>query len=61
EEMPGWQESTVGARSMDELPANAQAYLKRIEEVCEVRIDFVSTGPDREHTIVLQNPFDQIG
>jgi len=61
EEMPGWQESTVGARSMAELPANAQAYLKRIEEVCEVRIDFVSTGPDREHTIVLQNPFDQIG
>lgn len=60
EEMPGWQESTVGARSMAELPANAQAYLKRIEEVCEVRIDFVSSGPDREHTIVLQNPFDHI-
>lgn len=58
EELPGWQASTAEKQSPEELPANARAYLERIEEVCEVRIDFVSTGPDREHTVVLNNPFD---
>ena len=52
EEMPGWTESTVGAQSMDALPANARAYVKRIEELIGVPIDMVSTGPDREETIV---------
>ena len=58
EEMPGWKESTVGVRSYDELPANAKAYLERIQEACEVAIDFVSTGPDRTDTIVLAELFD---
>jgi len=58
EELPGWQASTAEKQSPEELPGNARAYLERIEEVCEVRIDFVSTGPDREHTVVLNNPFD---
>lgn len=57
EEMPGWTETTVGAKSMDALPANALAYVKRIEELVGVPIDMVSTGPDREETIVLRHPF----
>jgi adenylosuccinate synthase len=57
EEMPGWSESTVGAKSMDALPANARAYVLRIEELVGVPIDMVSTGPDREETIVLRHPF----
>jgi adenylosuccinate synthase len=57
EEMPGWSESTVGAKSMDALPANARAYILRIEALVGVPIDMVSTGPDREETIVLRHPF----
>jgi adenylosuccinate synthase len=56
-EMPGWQESTVGVKSRDELPPAAIAYLKKIEEFCAVPIDIVSTGPDRAETIVLNHPF----
>ena len=57
EQMPGWSESTVGAQSLDDLPANARAYLDRIESACEAPIDFVSTGPDRVHTIKLKEIF----
>ena len=57
EEMPGWSESTVGAKTLDALPANARAYVKRIEQLIGVPIDMVSTGPDREETIVLRHPF----
>ncbi|MFV2029587.1 adenylosuccinate synthase [Neisseria sp. S1] len=57
ETLPGWSESTVGVKSYDALPENAKAYLKRIEEVCGAPIAIVSTGPDREETIVLQHPF----
>ena len=57
EEMPGWSESTVGAKSMDALPLNARNYIQRIEELVGVPIDMVSTGPDREETIVLRHPF----
>jgi adenylosuccinate synthase len=57
ETMAGWKESTVGAKSLDALPANARAYIKRIEELVGVPIDMVSTGPDREETIVLRHPF----
>jgi len=58
EEMPGWKESTVGIKQYSDLPAKAQAYLKRIEEVAERPIDIVSTGPDREETIILRHPFE---
>ena len=58
EEMPGWKESTVGITRFDDLPASARNYLKRMEAVCGVPIDIVSTGADREHTIVRRNPFD---
>lgn len=57
EELPGWSESTAGARSMEQLPANALAYIRRLEECVGVPIDIVSTGPDREETIVLRHPF----
>ncbi len=58
EEMPGWRDSTVGVTRFEELPAAARNYLKRMEEVCDVPIAMVSTGADREHTIVRSNPFD---
>ncbi len=58
EDMPGWKDSTVGVKRYDELPENARAYLKRIEEIVGVPVDIISTGPDREETIVLRNPFD---
>jgi adenylosuccinate synthase len=57
-ELPGWQESTVGARSIDDLPANARAYLRKVEELCETPVDIISTGPDRAETIVLRHPFE---
>ena len=58
EEMPGWSESTVGVMDKAQLPANALAYLERIEEVTGVPIDIISTGPDRKETIVLRHPFE---
>ena len=57
EELPGWQESTVGISALEDLPANAQAYIRRIEEAVGAPIDIVSTGPDRVETIVLKDPF----
>jgi adenylosuccinate synthase len=57
EEMPGWSESTVGAQTLEELPANARAYIKRLEVLIKAPIDIISTGPDRIETIVLRHPF----
>lgn len=57
EEMSGWSESTVGAQSLDDLPANARAYIRRLEELIKAPIDIISTGPDRIETIVLRHPF----
>ena len=57
EEVPGWSESTFGAKSLDALPANARAYIKRLEEVVGTPIHIVSTGPDRVETIILEQPF----
>ena len=57
-EMPGWKESTVGAKSYDDLPKAAQDYLRKVEELCECPIDIISTGPDRAETIVLRHPFE---
>lgn len=58
EELPGWSESTFGVRQLDQLPAAAQAYIKRIEELVGAPVDIVSTGPDRNETIVLRSAFD---
>jgi adenylosuccinate synthase len=57
EDFPGWQESTFGARDWNVLPLNARRYLERLSEVASVPLDLVSTGPDREQTIVLRHPF----
>ncbi|MFB3081026.1 MAG: adenylosuccinate synthase [Nitrosomonadaceae bacterium] len=58
EEMPGWMDSTVGIKNFEQLPKAAQNYLKRMETVCEIPVDMISTGPSREETIVLRHPFD---
>ena len=58
EEMPGWKESTIGVTSYGALPVNARRYLERLQELAGVPIDIISTGPDREQTIVLRHPFD---
>ena len=57
EELPGWEESTVGALSLEALPRAARDYLARLEALCGVPVVIVSTGPDREQTIVLRDPF----
>jgi adenylosuccinate synthase len=57
ETVPGWSESTVGARSLDDLPAAARDYIATIETVVGAPIDIISTGPDRVETIVLHDPF----
>ncbi len=56
-DMPGWTDSTVGAQSWDDLPKNAIDYLCKIEEIVETPIDIVSTGPDRNETIIRHHPF----
>jgi adenylosuccinate synthase len=58
EEMPGWRESTVGVRAHDKLPKAARDYLARVQQLCGVPIDLISTGPERDETIVLRHPFD---
>jgi len=55
---PGWSESSRGATSLDELPANAQHYLKAMEEICGAPVHIVSTGPDRRENIIIKYPFD---
>ena len=57
-ELPGWDTSTVGATSVDALPENARRYLAKIEELSGLPIDIISTGPDRNQTIVKRHPFD---
>ena len=57
ETLPGWTETTVGTTRYEQLPANAQRYLKRIEEVTGVPIHVISTSPDRDHTIMMRHPF----
>ena len=57
ETLPGWQESTVGKRTLEGLPGRARAYLERIEALTGRPIAMVSTGPDRDDTILLRHPF----
>jgi adenylosuccinate synthase len=58
EELPGWQQPTENVRRYDDLPVNARRYLERLAELTGTPIVIVSTGPDREQTIVLANVFD---
>jgi adenylosuccinate synthase len=57
EEVPGWDQSTFGAKRFDDLPQNARAYLRRIEQLAGVPIAMVSTGPERDETILMHHPF----
>lgn len=58
EEMPGWDDTTAGITDYEKLPANAKAYIRRLEELSGVKIAILSTGPDRDETIILQHPFN---
>jgi adenylosuccinate synthase len=58
EEMPGWSTSTVGVTELNRLPDGARNYLQRIEDILEVPVHMVSTGPGRDDNIVIRNPFD---
>jgi len=58
ETLPGWQESTSGVKRLEDLPLNARAYIEYIEKIIEAPVDIISTGPDREETIVLRHPFE---
>ena len=57
ETFPGWASSSFGITRWDDLPANAKAYLLRVQQLIGAPIDMVSTGPDREHTILLRHPY----
>ena len=57
EEMDGWAETTAGARSWAELPAQAIKYVRRIEELIQCPVALVSTSPEREDTILVRDPF----
>ena len=58
-EMAGWQESTIGTKSFDDLPQAAQNYIRKIEELSGLPVDILSTGPDRDETLILNHPFDE--
>lgn len=57
EDIPGWKESTFGARSFKQLPANAVKYIRRIEELIDTPVAILSTSPEREDTILVKDPF----
>ncbi|NOU22487.1 MAG: adenylosuccinate synthase [Methyloglobulus sp.] len=57
EELPGWRGTTAGVTDFNALPENAKAYIKRIEELVGVKVTILSTGAERDETIVLENPF----
>ena len=57
-EMPGWKESTFGVNDWERLPENARNYLLKLEELCNVPLHIISTGPERNETIMLQHPFE---
>jgi adenylosuccinate synthase len=58
EEHEGWMSKTFGITEYDDLPEKAKAYLKRMEELLEVPADIISTGPDRDHTMIVRNPYE---
>jgi len=58
DELPGWMQSTVGVKAYKGLPKAARNYLQRIEELCAVPVDLISTGAERDETVVLRHPFD---
>jgi adenylosuccinate synthase len=59
ENMDGWREPLTEVKNFSDLPANAQKYVRRIEEILETEIILISVGPGREQTVVLKNPFEE--
>jgi len=59
EEMPGWRETTQGARSFRDLPANAVKYVRRVEELIGAPVALLSTSPQRDDTILMRDPFQR--
>lgn len=57
ESFPGWKEKTAGITQWDALPLNARRYLERVQAFIGAPVDMVSTGPDRDHTILLRHPY----
>ncbi len=57
ESMPGWSENTFGVKTLDGLPQAARNYISRIEAITGVPVDIISTGPDRDETMILRHPF----
>ena len=57
EEFEGWEDSTKGLKRFSDVPSNAKKYIQAIEEMLHLPIDIISTGPDRDHTIIRNNPF----
>ena len=55
---PGWKESTSGIKNMDDLPDNAKNYIYAVEDFIETKISSISTSPEREDTILIENPFE---
>ncbi len=59
EDLPGWSEPTVGVRKFGDLPENAKRYLRRVEEAVGTKIEIISTGAQRDETIIFRHPFDE--
>ena len=57
-DMPGWTENTFGTKNWDDLPINAKNYISKLEELCDVPVHIISTGPERDETILIKHPFD---
>jgi len=57
-DMPGWTENTFGTKNWDDLPKNAKNYISKLEELCGVPVHIISTGPERDETILIKHPFD---
>ena len=57
-DMPGWSENTFGTKNWDDLPKNAKNYISKLEELCDVPVHIISTGPERNETILIKHPFD---
>jgi adenylosuccinate synthase len=59
--MPGWQQNTIGIRKYDELPKKARSYVEKLCRLCGMKPSIVSTGPRRDETIILEQPFKKTG
>ena len=59
EEMPGWKDNTFGVRRWSDLPANAVKYIRRVEQLTKIPVTLLSTSPERDDTILIEDPFER--